>query len=67
MDGVAKVFVTGPALMTVTIFSGALGHRGCSPKALEILGIAVESLAVIANLREQARSDLGASAGQGTE
>ena len=34
MDGVAEVFVTGPALMTVTIFSGALGHRGCSAKAL---------------------------------
>jgi hypothetical protein len=30
MDGVAEVFVTGPSLMTVTIFSGAFGHRGCS-------------------------------------
>ena len=26
MDGVAEVFVTGPSLMTVTIFSGAFGH-----------------------------------------
>jgi hypothetical protein len=30
MDGVAEVLVTGPTLMTVTIFSGAFGHRGCT-------------------------------------
>lgn len=34
MDGVAEVFVTGPTLMAVTIFSGTFGHRGCSAKAL---------------------------------
>ena len=34
MDGMAEVFVTGPTLTTVTIFSGAFGHRGCSAIAL---------------------------------
>jgi hypothetical protein len=34
---------------------------------LEVLGIAAESLAVIANLREQARRDLGSGPRQGTE
>jgi hypothetical protein len=34
---------------------------------LEILGIAAESLAVIPNLGEQARSDLGSGTRQGTE
>jgi hypothetical protein len=58
MDGVAEVFVTGPTLMTVTIFSGTFSHRRRAGKALQILYIAVESLAVIANLSQQARSDL---------
>ena len=34
MEGVAEVLVTGPTLMTVTIFSGAFGHRGCTAIAL---------------------------------
>ena len=34
MDRVAEVFVTGPALMAVTIFSGALSYRSCAAKAL---------------------------------
>ena len=67
VDGVAEVFVTGPTWMAVTIFSGTSGHRSCSAKALQILGVAVESLAVIANLGQQARSDLRAGARQGTE
>jgi hypothetical protein len=34
---------------------------------LEVLGLAAESLAIIANLREQARSDLGSGARQRIE
>ena len=34
MDGVAEVFITGPTLMAVKIFSGTFGHRGCSAEAL---------------------------------
>jgi hypothetical protein len=67
MEGVPEVFVTSPTLMNVAGFSRTFGHRGCSAKALKRLNITAESVAVIANLGEQARSDLGSGARQGTE
>jgi hypothetical protein len=67
MDGVPDVFVTSPARKTVAAFSGTFGDRGGSSQTLEVLWIATEALAVIANLKEQARSELGSSARQGTE
>ena len=53
------MFVTSPALMNAAIFSGPYSHWGCSAKALQSLSVPIEALAVIANLGEQARSDLG--------
>jgi hypothetical protein len=67
MEGVPEVFVTSPTLMNVTVFSRTFGHWGCSAKALESLRITAESLAVVANFGEQARSELGAGPRQGTE
>jgi len=67
MEGVPKVFVTSPTLINVTVFSRTFGHWGCSAKALESLSVTAKSLPVIANLGEQARSDLGSGARQGTE
>ena len=70
IDSVTEVFVTSPALMNVPVsssFSGTLGHRGRSAKALQSLSLSVESLAVISNLGEQARSELGSSTRQGTK
>ena len=52
MDGVTEVFVTSPAFITVAAFSRTLSDRGSSTKALQILRIAAESLAVVANLGE---------------
>jgi hypothetical protein len=40
IDSVAEVFVTGPALMDVTVFSGTFGHWSCAAKALQSLSIA---------------------------
>ena len=67
IDSVPEVLVTSPACKTVAAFSGTFGDGGSSTKALQILRIATESLAVIANLGEQARSDLGSGTRQGTE
>ena len=67
VHGVPEVFVASPTLLNVTVFSGAFGYWGGSAKALESLSITAESLAVIANFGEQARSDLGAGPRQGTE
>ena len=67
MEGVPQVFVTSPTLMNVTVFSRTFGHWGCCAKALESLSITAKSLAVIANFGEQAQSDLGSGARQGTE
>ena len=58
------MFVTSPALMNAAIFSGPYSHWGCSAKALQNLRITIEALAVIANLGEQARSDLGSRSRQ---
>jgi hypothetical protein len=59
MEGVPEVFVTSPTLMNVTVFSRTFGHWGCSAKALQTLNITAKPLAVIANLGQQARSNLG--------
>ena len=70
MHCVAEVFVTSPALMNLPIFppfTRTLGNRCSSGKALEVLGLAAEALAVIANFGEQARSDLGSGTRQGTK
>ena len=67
MEGVPEVFVTSPTLMNVTVFSRASGDRGGSTKAVESLSITTESFPVIANLGEQARSDLRARPRQGAE
>ena len=67
MDGVTEMFVTSPALVAVAVFSGTLGDRSSSAKTLQILSLAAKSLPIVANFGEQARSDLGSGAGQGTE
>jgi hypothetical protein len=65
MDGVPEVFVTSPALKTVAAFSGTFSDRGSSTKALQILSIATKALPIVANLGEQAGSDLGSGTRQG--
>ena len=67
MERVPEVFVTSPTFLNVARFSRTFGHWGCSAKALEHLNITAESIAVIANLGEQARSDLGSGTRQRTE
>ena|SRR5690242_11475788 len=67
MEGVPEVFVTSPTFLNVARFSRTFGHWSCSAKALERLNITAESIAVVANLGEQARSDLRAGTRQGTE
>ena len=54
-------------LPIVPPFTRTLGNRCSSGKALEVLGLAAEALAVIANFGEQARSDLGSGTRQGTK
>jgi hypothetical protein len=66
-EGVPEVFVTSPTSMNVAGFSRTFGHWSSSAKALERLNITAESVAVIANLGEQARSDLGSGTRRGTE
>ena len=58
------MFVTSPALMNLAVFSGTFGHWGSSAQALQNLSITIEALAVIANLGEQARSELGSRSRQ---
>jgi hypothetical protein len=70
VEGVSQMFVTSPALMNGPVFSlfaRAYGHWGSSAKALKSLCISVESLAIIANLAEQAWGKLGSSTWQGTK
>jgi hypothetical protein len=49
-----------------SFFAGALGHWDTSSKALKVLCIAAEALAVIANLGEQTWSQLVSGARQRT-
>ena len=65
MDGVAQVFVAGPALMAGPAgrvamgFTGATGYRGRARQALQGLRILAEASPVVADFGQQPRRQLG--------